>query len=193
MVEFVHRLKIHPGLHIVDLGGSPALWNLIPGKLQITIINLPGAVAPGSPSHHELKYIEADACDLSFLADSSFDIVFSNSVIEHVGDEARQEAFAREVRRLGRAYWVQTPSIWFPIEAHTGMPFWWHFPDKVRARLIARWKETLPAWAEFIEDTRVLTKARMLKLFPDAKIYKETLAGLQKSITAYRNLEPVEE
>jgi len=51
----------------------------------------------------------------------SFDAVYSNSTIEHVGDESRQALFAAAVRRLAPAYWVQTPSSHFPIEIHTGV------------------------------------------------------------------------
>ena len=59
-------------------------------------------------------YVVADGCHLPF-ADDAFDMAFSNSVIEHVPDH---EAFSRELARVGRSYYVQTPNKWFPIEPH---------------------------------------------------------------------------
>ena len=117
--------------------------------------------------------------------DDSFDLVFSNATIEHIGDEARQEAFAREVRRLAPSYWVQTPSNRFPIESHCMIPFYWQLPKPVRAHLIARWARATPAWSEFMRNTRVLTRRRMAELFPRSKCYVERLMGLEKSYAFY--------
>jgi hypothetical protein len=107
-------------------------------------------------------------------------------VIEHVGDEERQAAFAREVRRVGRAYWVQTPSDRFPLEAHTGVPFYWSLSEASRTRLIARWRRQTPDWAYAIEHTRVLDVGRMRALFPDGELFVERKFGLKKSYTLYR-------
>jgi len=63
--------------------------------------------------------------DLQLNQDGEFDLVFSNSVIEHVGDFERMRQFVHEARRVAKSYWIQTPSKWFPIEPHCGMPFWW--------------------------------------------------------------------
>jgi hypothetical protein len=112
-------------------------------------------------------------------------VVFSNSVIEHVGPEIRQQSFAREVRRLGRAYWVQTPSKWFPVEAHCGMPLWWFYPEFVRRAIIRRWQEKLPGWTKMIAGTRVLSLRQMRRLFPEATIHVEYSFGLPKSYVAY--------
>lgn len=132
-------------------------------------------------SHHKIRYIDGDACAVEGFAERSFDIVFSNSVIEHVGPADKQAEFAREVRRLGHSYWVQTPSKWFPIEAHCGMPFWWFYPASVRRYAIERWRKKLPAWTEMVEGTTVLTKSDLQGLFPEATILVETSFGMPKS------------
>jgi hypothetical protein len=111
--------------------------------------------------------------------------VFSNSVIEHVGPEDRQAAFAREVRRLGRSYWVQTPCRWFPIEAHTAMPLWWFYPERTRCYFLKRWHNSLPAWSDAMAETRVLTRKRMKQLFPESQLYIEWIVGIPKSYAAY--------
>jgi methyltransferase family protein len=174
-----------PQSRILDLGGTPSVWSYIRQPLDITILNLPGNADEGIPTHHKMTFVEGDACAALPYPDGEFDIVFSNSVIEHVGGEDRQAAFAANVRRLGRTYYVQTPAPWFPIEAHTGMPFWWLYPESIRRRILAVWHTKLPAWSEAIADTRVLTRRRLASLFPNATIYTESLAGIPKSYTAF--------
>jgi hypothetical protein len=91
-------------------------------------------------------------------------------VIEHVGPPPKQAEFAREVIRLGRSYWVQTPSKWFPIEVHSGMPFYWFYPEWLRAALFRNWRKRLPAWwASYMDATRVLSRHRMSELFPNGR------------------------
>jgi hypothetical protein len=116
------------------------------------------------------------------------DFVFSNSVIEHVGGAERRAQFAREVRRIGRSYWVQTPSIWFPIEAHSGMPLWWCYPKGMRNWILRRWREKLPAWTDMIEGTTVVKRAELQRLFPDAKIKVERVLGVPKSYIAFKRV-----
>ena len=186
MSEFRTRMKLRSDLRILDLGGTPAVWTHISDRLNITIVNLPGETGAQMSSHHDLHFIEGDACSLTGFEDKSFDLVFSNSVIEHVGGEDRQAAFAREVQRLGKSYWVQTPSLWFPIEAHTGMPLWWWYPESVRRLFLKRWRATLPAWSDSMAETRVLSRARMRELFPGAGLYVESFAGIPKSYAAFR-------
>lgn len=185
MREMLDRLALPRGARVLDLGGTEALWSLIDHDLHVTLVNLPGSdVRLADPRRFTVRY--GDACALPELDDASFDLAFSNSVIEHVGDEARQAAFAGEVRRLGRAYWVQTPSDAFPLEAHTGVPYYWRLPAFARARLLARWRARSPSWAYAIESTRVLTLARMRTLFPDGDTFVERRLGLEKSYALYR-------
>jgi len=158
----------------------------VPVPLQLVMVNLPGTQGPVPPSHHEITLVEGDACDLPQFADGAFDIAFSNSVIEHVGGPEKRAALAREARRLAPRYWVQTPSIWFPVEAHTYLPFWWFYPPALKRAFIARWRRRLPAWCEMIEGTTVLRRQEMQALFPDATLWTERVMGLPKSYVARR-------
>ena len=187
MQQMLRTANIRQGMSILDLGGSPYIWSypFIPG-LDITILNLPGIVEKAPSSQHRFRYLEGDACNVAGVSDQSFDFVFSNSVIEHVGGPDRRAAFAREIRRIGKSYWVQTPSVWFPIEAHTGMPLWWFYPPSMRNAVIDRWRPKLPAWTEMVEGTTVLKKTELANLFPDAKLLVERVGGIPKSYTAFK-------
>ncbi len=185
MRQMTRRMKLAQGLNVLDLGGQPAIWRDAPAPLQITILNLPGVPMEAEAGRHQFRYVKGDACNLGEVRDQSFDMVFSNSVIEHVGAEEQQQAFAQTVRRVGKSYWVQTPSIWFPIEAHTGMPFWWFYPEALRQRLLRRWHDKTPEWADTISGTRVLSRRHFEQLFPEAQIYVEKVLGIPKSYTAW--------
>jgi hypothetical protein len=162
------------------------MWDLIDGDYDVTIVNLPGTLSePEQTSDYNI--VEADATNLSeVFEDKSFDIVFSNSVIEHVGDEEKQSAFAAEVRRLADAYWIQTPSVLSPVEVHTGVPFYWRLPQAMRDRLLYSWKAKLPDWSVMIEELRVLSRNRMKQLFPDANVYVERKMLFEKSYSFYK-------
>jgi hypothetical protein len=185
MHSYLILVGVKQGMSVLDLGGQPMIWESVPFPLEVTILNKPGIAKIASASQHQFRYIEGDACNVVGFSAQSFDCVFSNSVIEHVGASDKQADFAREVRRLGKSYWVQTPSKWFPIEAHTGMPFWWFYPAKLRQRLIARWRQKLPAWTVMIEETSVVSKAELQQLFPEATILVENVFGIPKSYAAY--------
>ncbi len=187
MRSYAALMGIRKDMSIIDLGGTPMIWESVSQCLSLTILNLPGCFNGKASSHHKTRYVEGDACQVHEFPERSFDSVFSNSVIEHVGPAAKQAAFAKEVRRLGRSYWVQTPSKWFPIEAHCGMPFWWFYPARLRRHIIERWRKKLPAWTTMVEETTVLTKTEMQHLFPEATILTETTLGIPKSYIAYFN------
>ena len=193
MRKFVEILKIKPETRVLDLGGGAAIWEHVSVPLEITLLNLPGAISPGefeilqSPGlrHHTFHAIEGDACNVEQFSDRSFDLVFSNSVIEHVGPPEAE--FAREVLRLGRSYWVQTPSKWFPIEAHTGMPFYWFYPEWLRAARDEELAEeaTRHGWPDYIGTTRVLSRRRMAELFPNGRTRVEYFLGFPKSYVSH--------
>lgn len=180
------ELGLKGGESVIDLGGTPSIWADFPLPLRIVMVNLPGTNASVPPSHHDITLIEGDACHLPQFADNSFDVAFSNSVIEHVGGPENRAALAREARRLAPRYWVQTPSIWFPIEAHTYLPFWWFYPPFLKRAFIRRWRRILPAWCEMIEGTTVLSRDEVERLFPDGRIWTERMLGVPKSYVALK-------
>jgi hypothetical protein len=185
MQQMLRLSKLQAGMCVLDLGGTPEIWSypFLPA-LNITIVNLPGCIQKSGASQHNFRYIEGDACDIEGFSDQDFDFVFSNSVIEHVGGPARRAAFANVIRRIGKSYWVQTPSVWFPVEAHNGMPLWWFYPDSLRRALIERWRTKLPAWTEMVEGTTVLQRSELVRLFPEASVIVERVLGFPKSYIA---------
>ena len=187
MAKFVRTMGIEGGERIIDLGGTAAFWSDCPYELNVTVLNLPGQTgAVPKNSRHRIDLIEGDACCVDTVDDASFDIAFSNSVIEHVGASEKQMQFAREARRLGRRYWVQTPSIWFPIEAHTHMPFWWFYPKRMQDWYKARWADKLPAWCDMVKGTTVISRLELQNLLPGSNIWTERVMGIAKSYVAYR-------
>lgn len=145
VAELVDRLHLTPGTRVIDLGGMPSYWRFCPVPLDITIVNLDvHQIKRTDFGPHVFTIVQGDATNLAY-ADNTFDLALSNSTIEHVGNVEKRRAFAREVRRLAPAYYVQTPSKAFPYEVHSGLPFWWFYPEKLRTRFVSRWKRTNPA------------------------------------------------
>lgn len=187
MSIFLKRMTVRNGFKIIDLGGTPSLWEMVDLDLEITLLNLPGIknCQPNAP-RHTYHFITGDACYLGGLIDDTFDLVFSNSVIEHVGPANRQQAFAETVRRLAPRYWIQTPSLWFPIEAHCNLPLWWFYPRFLQKAQIHHWRRKGHGFlAKQMTETRVLTLSQLKFLFPEAQVYTEYVIGFPKSYSMY--------
>ncbi|BAP55562.1 methylase [Thioploca ingrica] len=187
MSVFLMRMKVKNGYKIIDLGGTPELWETVDLDLEITLLNL-SHVTHYQPStlRHSYQFITGDACHINGLIDNTFDLVFSNSVIEHVGPVSQQQAFAETVRQLAPRYWIQTPSLWFPIEAHCNLPLWWFYPQFFQQAWIRRWQQQGREflWRQMTE-TRLLTLNRLKFLFPEAQVYTEYVVGFPKSYSMY--------
>jgi hypothetical protein len=118
-------------------------------------------------------------------------VVFSNSVIEHVSTAENQRAFAEECRRVGRRYFVQTPSRFFPIDPHFATPFFHWLPRGLQRPLLRRFtlwgvltKPSPELQERKLRTIRLLDPVAMRRLFPDAEIWRERLLGLTKSVVA---------
>lgn len=195
--SFLRRLlsKLDKPVRILDLGGTERYWTLIGSEniqdLDITLVNV--NAEPTSQSN--IRSIAGDARHLDF-SDQSFDVVFSNSVIEHVGSRQDQERMASEARRIGKRYFIQTPNRYFPIEPHFLFPFFQFLPVAIRVWLVRHfdvgWFQKTPradAAREIVTGIRLLTKSDVRRLFPDGRLYLEKMLGMTKSITAYAGWE----
>ncbi|MBL7068833.1 MAG: methyltransferase domain-containing protein [Candidatus Omnitrophica bacterium] len=139
-----------------------------------------------------IKWVTSDARHLP-LDDSSFDIAFCNSLIEHLGDWESQLKAANEIKRVAPNYFVETPDKRFPIDPHLFTPFVHWFPKSVQ-RLIIRnfttWglvtRPTSEQIQSLLNEVRFLNKKGMAKLFPDADILTERFLGFPKSLIAIR-------
>ena len=126
---------------------------------------------------------QGDGTSLRF-GDRTFDVAYSNSVIEHVPKEL-QPAFAAEVRRVAHRYFVQTPNRWFPLEPHYQLPLFQFLPRRVRQALNRRFTLGWQAKGHW-EEITLLSARDLRRLFPDAEIHRERLFGLTKSLMAVR-------
>lgn len=187
MTRMQALLALRPGDRVVDLGGTTSIWRWIDVPLDVTILNLPGTqMREGPRGPHRFRFVEGDATCARDLADGSFDLAFSNSCIEHVGGPEKRAAFAAEIRRLAPRWYVQTPSILFPLEPHTGLPFWWFYPPPLKRAFVRGWRRSVPAWCEMIEGTTVILRRELESLFPDGAIAVERVLGVPKSLIAYK-------
>ncbi|MGQ0560340.1 MAG: methyltransferase domain-containing protein [Gemmatimonadota bacterium] len=191
MQKFVHMFGVDETTEILDVGGNTMNWEFVSVRPHLTFLNIKMEFV-GSRLTVTDQVIVGDGCQLPF-ADWSFDVVFCNSVIEHLGDIARQRQLAREIQRVGKRYFVQTPNYWYPIEPHyigLGTQF---FPKAIRAK-VSRWL-TVWGWIQrptrneasaMVAEISLLSKATMRQLFPDSDILSERTVGLTKSLIAIR-------
>lgn len=160
-----------PGTRILDVGcGTLGLRALEP-DLDITGVDV--VDRPEYPG----PFVRADATERLPFDDDAFDLVYSSSVVEHIAP-GRREAFAREIKRVSRGWWVQTPAFSFPVEPHALLPFAHWLPPALRRPY---WRLGVAgAW----EDVRLLRRAEMARLFGEP--IAERVGPLTKSWISVR-------
>jgi len=180
-------------LRILDVGGEQQFWNIM-GREQLEGVNVTLFNLGAQPvSADNFESVAGDARDLSRYENASFDVVFSNSVIEHLGpDFSNQRRMADEIRRVGRRYFVQTPNRYFPLEPHFLTPGFQFMPVAIRVWMVSHfnvgWYKRIPNKLEArreVESVALLSKRQLHQLFPEARIYEEKFLGLTKSLVAY--------
>lgn len=180
-------------VRILDIGGTNAFWEQRGwgGRESVRLVLVNLDLEPRL--HPNIEAHVGDATDLGEFADHSFDVVFSNSVIEHLGSFERQAAMAAEVRRLAPVYWVQTPNFWFPVEPHFLTPGWHWLPLRLRIALLRRrrwgWRGPCPDPEKakaLVTEIRLMRRNELRNLFPDAVVNEERIGPLVKSFVAVR-------
>lgn len=134
-------------MRVIDLGGLADAWLAAPARpRELVVLNVPAWSGLAASSEDRLagstvvRHIAGDACEPpEELFDESYDLVYCNSVIEHVGGHQRRVQIANTINRLGEHYWVQTPYRYFPVEAHTLLPGLQLMPIALRAAAVRRW------------------------------------------------------
>jgi hypothetical protein len=191
-IEFMNSLNFNGNIKILDIGGTQSYWEnmIVPENLDvhITLLNLHDEKV----SSEKFSSLVGNATDLKEHNNNAFDIVFSNSCIEHLFSWENQKKMADEITRVGKFYYVQTPNLYFPLEPHWLFPFFQFLPKGIK--IILTNYLTLGHYTKCndfekakkrVNEVQLLSENDMKKLFPNGKIYREYFFGLVKSITSY--------
>lgn len=191
MAIFQQIFKPDQNTRILDVGGMLLNWKLIGCTSPITLLNIK-YYQEKKTAPPNFTYVIGDATAMEF-PDNSFDLAYSNSVIEHVGTFERQKKFAKEISRVAKKLWVQTPSKWFFIEPHLLTPFVHWLPRRWQAKLLRHFtvwgilqKPTPEKVQGFFDEIRLLDYREFSELFPDCEIRKEKFLFMTKSYIAIR-------
>jgi len=131
-----------------------------------------------------LKYLRVQAGEQLPFDDNAFDIVFSNAVIEHVGSRTAQRAFAAELCRVGKGFFISTPNRWFPVEHHTGLPIVHWLPARLYRAMLRNTR--FGYWSDQ-EHLNILSASSLSHLFPaqiNPLICRIRLAGICSNLVA---------
>lgn len=201
--------EIGPETKILDLGSENGsnIFNVLAGTdaqpENVFIADIDStAIDYGRRSHGFSPVLVREGHPLEFTV-GFFDIVYCSSVIEHTtvaksemwkirGQREfetisweKQTEFAKEIVRLGKQFFVQTPCRSFPIESHTWLPLMGYLPRPVFLPVLSI---TNRIWVKGAEpDFNLLDSEQMKALFPSARIVPEMKWGLIKSIMAIQS------
>lgn len=193
LLALIHSIDDTDSIRILDVGGTLTFGETCgfvgTQKCGITLLNLSKFEVP-----YKYKYInsvQGNGMEMRNYKDKEFDLVVSDSVIEHVENYENQKKMAGEIRRVGKRYFVQTPNFFFPMEPHFLFPFFQFLPLSVKTLLLAyfspggRQPTKDPEKAESIaKSIRLLKKSEVKQLFPEGVILKEKLYGMTNSFIA---------
>jgi len=187
LLQTVFRAR--PGDRVLDIGASGEVF------LRYTLEDVypyPQRIVAGGNEFQQVvsarryypqpRYAVFDGCALPF-PDQSFDLVFSNAVIEHVLGPGQQERFAREVRRVGKSWFVTTPNFWYPFESHYHLPLIQFLPRDAQRQYNRLLGSHIPRGT--VQDLALLSAGRLRALFPSAHIEKVRVTIWPETLVAY--------
>jgi len=186
--ELKRRFPDFADMRVLDLGGTVISWRVFDLQPRsVTVVNL---CDDESPRERWIEYVKDDACAGGF---GKYDLVFSNSLMEHLGGHARRHAFAKVVQESAPAWWVQTPYRYFPIEPHWIFPGFQFLPFRARVLVCQHWgmlhfapERDRAVAAEMVASVELVSATEMRAYFPTSQIWFERIAGVPKSLVAVR-------
>ncbi len=172
-------------MRVLDLGGTPRYWrDVSPRPLHLTLVNLQATESVES----WIECLQLDACEPNL--DGQFDLVVSNSVIEHLGGHWRRQQFADVVHRMADRHWIQTPNRYFPMEPHWVAPDMQFLPMGARAIMAQHWpighirSDDWRGSIRSVLETELLSSLEMTYYFGDSELWKERVCGMTKSLVS---------
>jgi hypothetical protein len=183
--------KLNMPLQILDVGGTESYWKNMGlsnnPDYQITLLNL----EKEGTSYENISSISGNATDLSLFSENHFDIAFSNSAIEHLYHFENQQLMAKEVQRVGKYHFIQTPNKYFFIEPHFIVPFFQFLPYSLQIFILTKTRiSRMRCWRKeraesYVQEIKLLSLKEMKTLFPNSNFDVEKFLGMNKSFTAH--------
>lgn len=189
---FLKKLEsLNKPVSLLDIGGKINFWENrgLAGNndYKITVLN----IETEKSNYSNISCQVGDATNLNQFNNKSFDVVHSNSVIEHLYTFENQKKMASEIIRIGKKYIIQTPNKYFFIEPHYLLPYFQFLNYSMKFFILTQTKMSrLKKWEkkfarQYINEIRLMTLEEIKKLFPDCKIYHEKFLWMNKSFTAH--------
>ena len=188
--------NINRPLSILDIGGTFEFWKnfdyLSLGDISITLLN----TFAQTNLIQGFNSVVGDARDLSMYKSKIFDLVFSNSVIGHVGNFIDQNKMANECLRVGKRLFLQTPNKYYLIDWRTTIPLFHFLPITYQAWCFTHFKvgtykrvKNYKTALYLASRIRNLQRKELIALFPGAKIISERFCGFTKSFIVLNGFE----
>jgi len=172
---------------VLDIGASGAVFlrytfeDVYPYPQRVTAGGYDlGEVLSARHYYPQPTYAVFDGCRLPF-ADKSFDLVFSNAVIEHI--PGRQKQFADEVTRVGRSWFVTTPNYWYPFETHYHLPFIQFLPLPLQRGYNRLLGTHIPKGQ--VQDLALLSAGQLQRLFPTSRVARVRVTLWPETLVVY--------
>ena len=205
-LELFHEtMQPAPWMRVLDLGAeiesdtddNLQLIDRYPWKQNITAANLdPERVQRITERYPEVEAVVADALKLPW-PDKYFDIVYSNAVIEHVGQLEDQKQMASEIMRVGKQWFVTTPNRWYPFEFHLRLPFVTWLPGDAYLKIgsVVRYSHVRRKYVMGMHCSgiRLMTAAELVACFSGGQVIKQRVTFMAETLIAVSGMQTAKE